>query len=134
MALVRRFEDLAAWQEARKLTAAAYALTADRTFGRDAALIDQIRRAAVSCMNNIAEGFDSGSRSEFRRFLRYAVRSASEVQSCLYVALDRSYVDQAAFSAAYEGAEAVRRLWRPITSTGRQQDSCTRQLAYSRTG
>jgi len=115
MALVKRFEDLQAWQEARKLASGAYDHTVLKSFIRDAGLADQMRRAAVSCMNNIAEGFDSGSRTEFRRFLRYAARSASEVQSCLYVALDRGYLDQAAFSASYDNAQAVRKMCRGLS-------------------
>jgi four helix bundle protein len=81
VALARRFEDLRAWQSARDLTSAVYALARNGEFARDFALSDQIRRAAISTMNNIAEGFDSASRAEFARFLRYAARSASEVQS-----------------------------------------------------
>ncbi|OFV88462.1 MAG: hypothetical protein A3J75_00225 [Acidobacteria bacterium RBG_16_68_9] len=110
MPLVKRFEDLEAWQAARLLAAAAYAVTRRRGFVTDPGLVDQFRRAAVSTMNNIAEGFDSGSRTEFRRFLRYAARSASEVQSSLYVARDQGYIDQASFAEAYALAQRVRQL------------------------
>jgi four helix bundle protein len=111
MALVRRFEGLEAWQAARSLTSRAYALTGGQTkCFADRSLCDQVRRAAVSTMSNIAEGFDSGSRTEFRRFLRYAARSASEVQSCLYVARDQGYLDQPAFENAYAQAQRVRQL------------------------
>ena len=110
MGLVSRFEDLEAWQEARKLTAQAYAVIEGGQGGRDFALADQIKRAAISTMNNIAEGFDSASQIEFRRFLCYAARSASEVQSCLYVALDRGYVDRGTFERVYAQAQSVRRL------------------------
>ena len=61
-------------------------------------------------MNNVAEGFDSGSHAEFVRFLRYAIRSAAEVQSCGYVAIDRQYVTQAEFNELYECARRVRSL------------------------
>jgi four helix bundle protein len=111
MALVRRFEDLEAWQAARRLTAQAFVLTQRSTkLGTDRSLSDQLRRAAVSTMSNIAEGIDSGSRTEFRRFLRYAARSASEVQSCLYVAKDQGYVDHSSFEEAYGEAQRVRQL------------------------
>jgi four helix bundle protein len=108
--LVTRFEDLEAWREARKLVARVYRLTGEARFRRDFGLADQIRRAAVSTMNNIAEGFDSGSRIEFRRFIRYAARSASEVQSCLYAALDQDYIDRPTFESAYALAQSVRKL------------------------
>jgi len=110
VALVTRFEDLHAWQEARQLAARVFEATRRRDFLRDRSLADQIRRASVSAMNNIAEGFDSGSHSEFARFLRYAVRSAAEVQSCGYVALDRSYIGGEQFAAIYESARIVKSL------------------------
>jgi hypothetical protein len=61
-------------------------------------------------MNNIAEGFDSGSNAEFQRFLRYAVRSTAEVQSCLYLARDQRYVDEEQFVLLYETARRVKSL------------------------
>lgn len=108
MALVTRFEDLQAWQEARRLAARAFEITQLSGFRRDRNLVDQLRRASVSAMNNIAEGFDSGSHNEFGRFLRYAVRSASEVQSCLYVAIDRGYIGHDLFGEIYESARRVK--------------------------
>ncbi len=134
MGLVQRFEDLQAWQEARQLTVQAYALTRARGFARDPGLSDQLRRAAVSCMNNVAEGFDSGSRVEFRRFLRYAARSASEVQSCLYVASDQGYVDAQAFTVTYGHAQAVRRLCMGLTRRLGATGENTGAPAHRRTG
>lgn len=110
MPLVKRFEDLEAWQEARRLTQTVYDMTKTKSFQRDYGLIDQIRRASVSIMNNIVEGFDSGSTAEFIRFLGYAKRSGSEVQSCLYVALDQQYVTQPQFQESYKAVESVRKL------------------------
>ena len=110
MPLVKRFEDLKAWQEARKLTQAIYNLTLDGDFKRDYGLVDQIRRASVSVMNNIVEGFDSGSTAEFIKFLGYAKRSGSEVQSCLYVALDQRYCSREKFQEMYNRTEQVRGL------------------------
>jgi four helix bundle protein len=107
--LVTRFEDLRVWQEARRLTSTAYELSHPSRFVGDRSLADQLRRAAVSVMNNIAEGFDSGSHGEFRRFLRYAIRSISEVQSCLYVAIDRGYIDRQEFERAYATAAQVKK-------------------------
>jgi four helix bundle protein len=132
MALARRFEDLAVWNEARALTREVYALVASGPLQRDWGLTDQVRRSAISTMNNVAEGFDSGSRTEFARFLRYSARSASEVQSCLYVALDCGYIDRAAFDSAYRRAERVRSLARALTRSlakPRRQDGsgCVRE-------
>jgi four helix bundle protein len=106
----QRFEDLECWQEARKLTRIIYRLARKPKFARDYRLVDQITSAVVSCMNNIAEGFDSGLRTESVRFYNYARRSASEVQSCLYVALDQEYVEQSEFDEAYRQAERTRRV------------------------
>jgi len=91
---IKRFEELKAWQKARCLTNIIYQLTKEGEFSCDWGLRDQIRRASGSIMHNIAEGFDSGSDAEFCRFLRYAQRSATEVQSQLYVAIDQCYLSQ----------------------------------------
>jgi four helix bundle protein len=96
---VERFEDLVCWQKARSLTNAVYDLTMLASFGRDFELIRQIRRAAVSSMSNIAEGFDRWSRKELVRFLDIARGSAGEVRSQLYVALDQRYITPAQFES-----------------------------------
>ena len=107
---IRRFEDSEAWKSARKLMNAVYDATASSAFDDDRDLRRQMRSAAVSSMSNIAEGFDAGSDNEFQRFLRMAQRSATEVQSQLYAALDRGYLDRASFDAVYEHARQTRRL------------------------
>lgn len=107
---ISRFEDIEAWQAGRKLTRAVYELTSVGQFSKDYGLRDQIQRAAVSVMANVAEGFDSRSNQEFVRFLGYAVRSATEVQSHLYVALDQEYVPQDQFDAIYQQAVQVKNL------------------------
>jgi four helix bundle protein len=107
---IERFEDIQGWQKARELTRRVYAATRGGEFARDYGLRDQIQRAAGSVMANIAEGFDAGSDVEFIRFLRYARRSASEVQSHLYVALDQGYVTQDQFNEIYQTATEARRL------------------------
>jgi four helix bundle protein len=96
---IRRFEDIEGWQLARELTKAVYTATKGNEFSRDFGLKDQIQRAAGSVMHNVAEGFDSGSNAEFLRFLRYAQRSATEVQSQLYVAADQNYISDDQFIA-----------------------------------
>ena len=99
---IERFEDIEGWQLARELTRGIYSVTKAGPFAADFGLKDQIQRAAGSIMHNIAEGFDGGSNAEFKRFLRYAQRSCSEVQSQLYVALDQGYIDQMQFDRLYE--------------------------------
>ncbi|MFN0129753.1 MAG: four helix bundle protein [Verrucomicrobiales bacterium] len=94
---IRRFEEIEGWQLARQLTKAVYAATREGRFSRDYGLKDQIQRSAGSVMHNLAEGFDAGSNPEFLRFLRYAQRSATEVQSQLYVALDQNYLSEDQF-------------------------------------
>ncbi|MBE7469674.1 MAG: four helix bundle protein [Anaerolineae bacterium] len=101
MPLIKRFEDIQAWREAREMTRQIYQLSDAGAFARDFGLRDQIRRAAVSAMANIAEGFDCDSRREFVRFLGIARRSVVEVQSLLYVALDAGYIDEATFQSHY---------------------------------
>ena len=91
-----RFEELECWKEARVLTILIYAL-AKGEVSRDFGLKDQIQRAAVSVMANIAEGLDGGSDRAFISFLNYAYRSATEVQSLLYVAVDVDYVPENGF-------------------------------------
>jgi four helix bundle protein len=107
---IERFEDIDGWKKGRELTQAVYVLARKPEFSKDFGLRDQITRAAVSIMNNIAEGFDGGSDAEFVRFLVYAQRSATEVKSCLYVALDNGYISDIEFRHAYDLASEVKRL------------------------
>ena len=103
-----KFEDIDAWQLARELTRNIYRLTKKPMFAKDYGLKKQIQEAAGSSMHNIAEGFDSETNPEFIRFLRYAKRSCTEVQSELYVALDEKYISSDEFKDAYELAGRTR--------------------------
>ena len=94
---IERFEDLIAWQKARVLAARVYKLCDERKFTKDFGLKDQIRRAAVSIMSNIAEGFERGRSSEFHQFLSIAKASCAELRSQLYIALDAGYINQGDF-------------------------------------
>jgi four helix bundle protein len=105
MAKIERFEEIEAWRQARVLAAAVNEAATTGVFARDYGLRDQIQRATVSVMSNIAEGFGSGSNASFAQFLRYAYRSAIEVQSQLYIALDRGYIAQERFTELYDHAE-----------------------------
>jgi four helix bundle protein len=89
---VKNFEDLNVWKQARQLTQQVYRLTKSEKFIKDFGLRDQIQRAAVSIMSNIAEGFERGGNQEFVQFLYVSKASCGEVRSQLYVALDQGYV------------------------------------------
>ncbi len=110
MSLITRFEDIQAWQEAPKLVKMVYELTNSGRLAKDFGLRDQIQRAAVSSMTNIAEGFDCESRAEFARFLGFAWRSAVEVQSLLYAAYDIEYISEAQLREYYEQARRTKAL------------------------
>ncbi len=105
---IERFEDIEAWKLARELARQVYQLTKKKEFSLDYGLKRQVRDAAGSSMHNIAEGFDSETNAEFIRFLRYAKRSCSEVQSELYIALDERYISANEFEKVYDQARQTR--------------------------
>ena len=107
MATVERFEDIKAWQAARALVSAVYRVSGRGKFEKDFGLRDQIQRASVSVMANIAEGFERGSDKEFHRCLYIAKGSAGEVRSHLFVALDLGYVTSDEFDNLRAKAEDV---------------------------
>ncbi len=107
---IKRFEEIEAWQKTRQLTANIYKVTATGLFARDYGLRDQIRRAAVSSMSNIAEGFERDGNKEFVQFLSVAKGSIGEVRSQLYVALDAGLLNQAHFNELFVSAEEASRL------------------------
>jgi four helix bundle protein len=107
---IEKFEDLDCWKKARELANLVYDLTNQRSFGKDFQLRDQMRDAAGSVMHNIAEGFEAGSDAEFVRFLKISRRSASEVQSELYLGLDRKYILENQLGRAYAKATDTKRL------------------------
>jgi four helix bundle protein len=110
MSKIDRFEDLVAWQKARKLAVHIYQITRTGEFARDYGLAGQIQRAVVSTMANIAEGFERGRRGEFHQFLSTAKASCAEVRSHLYVALDIGYLKKAEFDQLLGQAEEVARI------------------------
>jgi four helix bundle protein len=107
---VEHFEDLIAWRKARALTAEIYRVSSQGAFSRDFGLKDQIRRASVSVMANIAEGFERSKPREFHQFLSVAKGSCAEVRSQLYVALDAQYVEQQVFNLLLAQADEVGRI------------------------
>ena len=104
MATIKRFEELIAWQEARRLAAKVYTLCRKGTLSKDFGMRDQIQRAAVSVGSNIAEGFERSGNKELANFLWIAKGSAGEVASQLYTILDAGYIDQDEFQGAYDSA------------------------------
>lgn len=108
---IQKFEDIVAWQKARELVRIVYEITnQSEGFNKDFGLKDQIRRASVSSMSNIAEGFARSSDKEFANFLNIARGSLAEVQSQIYIALDLCYIDSAAFDTVYSLADETSRL------------------------
>lgn len=110
MASIQKFEDIEAWQKARELTNAVYSCSGKGAFAKDFGLRDQIRRAAVSIMSNIAEGFERGGSAEFSQFLAIAKGSAGEVEAQLYVAFDQGYINQEQFDSIKSTAFSTKKL------------------------
>ena len=98
----KTFEELKVWQDSRAFVKSIYELTSSNNFAKDYGLKDQIQRAAVSIMNNIAEGFERNNNKEFIIFLKYSKGSAGEIRSMLYVALDLDYISKSTFEEYYE--------------------------------
>jgi four helix bundle protein len=102
MTAIGRFEDIKAWQKARDLAKQIYETTCQGDFAKDYSLKDQIRRASVSIMSNIAEGYARQTDKEFIQFLHIALGSVAEVQSQLYVAQDLDYISTGQFKEIHE--------------------------------
>ena len=110
MKKINRFEDIESWQRARNLSGKIYTITSSKNFSVDFGLQNQMRRAAVSVMSNIAEGFERGGNKEFRQFLSMAKGSTAELRSQLYVALDAGYIDDDVFESVFNLANETGRL------------------------
>lgn len=110
MANLERFEDIEAWKKSRELTKEIYQITGTGNFAKDFGLRDQLRRASVSIMSNIAEGFERGGDREFQQFLAIAKGSAGEVRAQLYVALDVGFLNQQDFERLYALTSQISRL------------------------
>lgn len=110
MSAFQSFEEMECWKKARELSAAIYAITRSGAFTRDYGLTDQVRRASVSVLSNIAEGFERGGKAEFTRFLMIAKGSAGEVRAQLFVAKDQGYIGDQEFAKLHEMASDVSRM------------------------
>ena len=121
---VNRFEDLIAWQKARELARLIYEMTRKTPLAQDFGLRDQIQRASVSVISNIAEGFDRSSHAEFHRFLVIAKGSCAEVRAQLYVALDAQLINAAEFDEAKRLAEETSRIIAGLRRSIEVQKNC----------
>ncbi|MCE5230648.1 four helix bundle protein [bacterium] len=118
---IERFEDLIAWQKARELTREIYCLTRNSPFANDHGLTNQIRRAAVSVMSNIAEGFERWGNGEFEHFLSIAKASCAEVRSQLYVALDVGYLEHVVFERLLNETQEIARILGGLRTSVKKQ-------------
>jgi four helix bundle protein len=109
MGKLKRFEDMEVWISARELAKKVHAISQAPQFLKDYGLRDQIRRASVSIVSNIAEGFESQSNPLFCRYLASARGSAAEVRTQLYIALDWGYISNSDFSALVSQTESISR-------------------------
>lgn len=110
MGKIEKFEDIKAWQRARYLVKESYKICQGESFKKDYSLVDQIRRAAISIMANIAEGFARRTSKEFVNFLGIAHASVAEYQSHLYIAYDQNYIKGEEFQKLYKDAEEISRM------------------------
>ena len=110
MSIIKSFEELIIWQESRKFANNIYKLTKNFPQEELYSLTSQVRRAAISIMSNIAEGFDRRTTKEFTSFLIIARASVSEVQNDLYVSLDLNYINKESFKTTYNHAQKIAKL------------------------
>jgi len=110
MAKITKFEDIESWRRARTFTNDVYKITGAGRFALDFGLKDQIRRAAISILSNIAEGFERGGDNEFLQFLSIAKGSCGEARAQLYIALDQSYISLVQFESLTKATADISQL------------------------
>src|ERR1035437_933234 len=110
MSTIQKFEDLKVWQKAREVNLEIYKLSNNGSFSKDFGLRDQIRRASVSILSNVAEGFERNGNKEFNQFLSIAKASAAEVRAQLYVAKDLEYISNDEFTEVVNGLIEVSKM------------------------
>jgi four helix bundle protein len=108
--MIRKFEDIKAWQKARELNRYIFKLTDKTVFLKDLYLKSQLRKSSISVMLNISEGYGRGSNKEFKQFLYIAHGSIAEVQSCLYIALDQNYISENEFYKLYNQSNEISKI------------------------
>ena len=122
MAKIERFEDIEAWKLARETAKIIYDFSAKEEFCRDFALVNQIRRASISILSNIAEGFERDGDKEFIQFLSIAKGSSGEVRAQLYVALDQNYINEKEFNHLAEKLMEINRMLSGLIKYLRQSE------------
>jgi len=120
MGMFKHFEDITVWQKARYLTKQIYIVSNEGQFATDYGLRDQIRRASISIVSNIAEGFERSGNNEFARFLAMAKGSSGEVRAQLYLATDLGYLHKDASNRLIALAEETSRMISGLISYLRQ--------------
>ena len=110
MAKITKFEDIESWKRARSFVNEVYRITATGKFARDFGLRDQIRRAAISILSNIAEGFERGGDNEFLQFLSIAKGSCGDARAQLYIAFDQNYISLTEFEMLTKSTNQVSQL------------------------
>ena len=110
MPKINRFEEIECWRKARELNKSIYSISVEGRFSKDFALRDQLRRAAISILSNIAEGFERDGNKEFVQFLSIAKGSCGEAGAQLYVALDQEYISESQFRSISEMAIEISRM------------------------
>lgn len=110
MSKIEKFEDLICWEKSRIVVKDVYEITSKDLFSKDFGLRDQIRRASVSTMLNIAEGFGRKSHKEFKHFLFISHGSIAEVQSALYIGLDMNYITEDTFEDLYNKCTEISKI------------------------
>ena len=107
---IERFEDIEAWKKARELVSSVYLVTSKGDFAKDYSLKDQVRRASISAMSNIAEGYARQTDKEFVQFLYIALGSVAEIQSQFHIAQDLGYISHDEFERIYGMASETARI------------------------
>jgi four helix bundle protein len=110
MATIRSFEEIKSWQKSREVCSYLGVLIDQGRFGKNYRLIHQVEGSSGSIMDNIAEGFERGTRAEFTMFLGYAKGSCGELRSQLYRAFDRKYIAQEEFEFLISSVKNISRL------------------------
>ena len=131
MSKTKRFEDIDCWKKARELTKSIYSISLGLKFSKDFPLRDQLRRASISILSNIAEGFERDGNKEFVQFLSIAKGSCGEVRAQLYVALAQEYITDAQFRSTSEMAIEVSRMLSGLIKYLRQSEMVGRKYTWS---
>jgi len=112
--VIKQFEEISSWQKGKELTLLIYSFFEN---SKDYSFRDQIQRASVSIMNNIAEGFERKGNKEFKQFLFIAKGSSAEVRSMLYIAIERKFITQKQFDEAYNLSIEISKLLSGLIKT-----------------